>query len=141
MNESIAEITNFTGKPRSDSPVLEQPVPCCNLLPGLRLQEAEATRLANLFKALSHPVRLQIVDLLSRYGGQVCVCDIEQHFSLSQPTISHHLKILRQAGLLDAEQRGVWVYYHTRPDALAELHRLMADLTANPAQRPEGLPA
>lgn len=136
-----AESTHITDKPSASSPTTRQPDACCNLLPGLRLQEGEATRLANLFKALSHPVRLQIVDLLSRYGGQVCVCDIEQHFSLSQPTISHHLKILRQAGLLEAEQRGVWVYYHTRPEILAELYRLMADLAAGPAQRPEEVSA
>ena len=81
----------------------------------------EAARLANLFKALSHPVRLQIVALLSRYGGQVCVCDIEEQFDLKQPTISHHLKVLRQAGLIESAQQGLWVYYYVRPSALQQL--------------------
>ncbi len=81
----------------------------------------EAERLAQMFKALSHPVRLQIVALLSRYGGQVCVCDIEAQFALKQPTISHHLKVLRQAGLIESVQHGLWVYYHVRPTALRQL--------------------
>jgi ArsR family transcriptional regulator len=99
----------------------------------LRLAGEEAERLAAMLKALAHPVRLQIVDLLSRYGGQVCVCDIESQFSLSQPTISHHLKLLRQVGLIDCEQRGLWVYYYTRPAAVAQLRNLMAELGAEPA--------
>ena len=81
----------------------------------------EATKLAQMFKALSHPVRLQIVALLSRYGGQVCVCDIEAQFDLKQPTISHHLKVLRQAGLIESVQHGLWVYYYVRPAALQQL--------------------
>ncbi|WP_119069894.1 ArsR/SmtB family transcription factor [Aggregatilinea lenta] len=84
----------------------------------LHLTTEEADRLAALSKTLGHPVRVQIVDLLSRYGGDVCVCDIERHFDLTQPTISHHLKVLRAAGLIDAEQRGLWVYYQLRPGAL-----------------------
>ncbi len=81
----------------------------------------EATKLAQMFKALSHPVRLQIVALLSRYSGQVCVCDIEAQFDLKQPTISHHLKVLRQAGLIESVQHGLWVYYFVRPTALQQL--------------------
>jgi ArsR family transcriptional regulator len=100
---------------------------CCDALPALRLSMDEAQGLAALFKAISHPVRLQIVDLLSRYGGQVCVCDIEGHFDLSQPTISHHLKILRQAGFVESENRGIWVYYHIRPDAVSRLQTLLGE--------------
>jgi ArsR family transcriptional regulator len=96
----------------------------------LRLSSAEAESLAATLKALGHPVRLQIVDLLSRYSGQVCVCDLEQHFSLAQPTISHHLKVLREAGLVDSEQRGLWVYYRVVPDALIPLRRLWDQLHA-----------
>ena len=59
--------------------------------------------------------------MLSRYGGQACVCDVENLFDLSQPTISHHLKVLRKAGLIDSEQRGLWRYYFVRPAALREL--------------------
>ena len=98
---------------------------CCALEAELRLPDGEAARLADLFKAVGHPVRLQIVDLLSRYGRQACVCDIEHQFDLSQPTISHHLKILRQAGLIDCEKRGVWYYYFVRPQMLGELRQLL----------------
>ena len=98
---------------------------CCNLAPSLLLSPAEADELAGMFKALGHPVRLQIVELLSRFEGQVCVCDFESQFDLSQPTISHHLKILREAGLIQAEQRGLWVYYYLRPAAVTRLGALL----------------
>ncbi|MGL4649324.1 MAG: ArsR/SmtB family transcription factor [Caldilineaceae bacterium] len=101
---------------------------CCALPPSLRLSNGEAELLAGLCKALSHPVRMQMVELLSRYGGQMCVCDIEGQFSLSQPTISHHLKLLREAGLVRAEQRGLWSYYTLRADRLAPLQGLLAQL-------------
>jgi ArsR family transcriptional regulator len=102
---------------------------CCGVLPPtLRLSPEEADELAAMFKALGHPVRLQIVDTLSRYAGQVCVCDIEGQFDLSQPTISHHLKILRQAGLVAAEQRGLWAYYYLRPAATCKLRSLLQSL-------------
>ncbi len=105
------------------------PAACCSLPPSLRLSPAQAEDLAAMFKALGHPVRLQIVDLLSRFGGQVCVCDVEGQFDLSQPTISHHLKILREAGLVAAEQRGLWIYYHLRPAATEQLHALVGALS------------
>ena len=95
---------------------------------ALRLSAEEAADLVEGFKALGHPVRLQIVDLLSRYGGEVCVCEIERHFALTQPTISHHLKVLREAGLVDADQRGLWVYYHLRPGRIGALRALLDDL-------------
>lgn len=101
---------------------------CCELPPTLRLAADEAEELAAMFKALGHPVRLQIVDLLSRYAGQACVCDIEGQFDLSQPTISHHLKILRQTGLVSAEQRGQWAYYYLRPAAVDKLRSLLQSL-------------
>lgn len=94
---------------------------CCGSPVGLRLSVGEAGELAAMFKALGHPVRLQIVDLLSRFAGQVCVCDVESQFDLSQPTISHHLKVLRETGLVAAEQRGLWVYYYLQPPAMAKL--------------------
>ncbi len=98
---------------------------CCDLPASLRFAPEEAERLAGMFKAIGHPVRLQIVDLLSRYGGHVCVCDIEGQFSLTQPTISHHLKILREAGLVGYEQRGLWAYYFVRASALEQLRSLV----------------
>lgn len=102
---------------------------CCIELPALRIETQDAEALSGMFKAIGHPVRLQIVDLLSRYGGQVCVCDIEGHFELSQPTISHHLKILRQAQWIESENRGIWVYYHIRADAVARLQTVLGELT------------
>ena len=81
-----------------------------------------------MFKALGHPVRLQIVELLSRFAGQACVCDVEGQFELSQPTISHHLKILREAGLIDAEHRGLWAFYYLRPAAVDKLRTLLDGL-------------
>ncbi len=89
-----------------------------------------------MLKALAHPVRLQIVGLLQRQAGQVCVCDIEANFDLSQPTISHHLKVLRQAGIVAGEQRGVWIYYHTRPEAMAVLRNLIGALATSEAVDP-----
>jgi DNA-binding transcriptional ArsR family regulator len=100
---------------------------CAPGVTALRLSAGEAARIAELAKALNHPVRVQIVDLLSRYGGEVCVCDIERHFDLSQPTISHHLKVLREAGIIEGEARGVWVYYRLIAGALAPLAGLLAD--------------
>ena len=105
---------------------------CCSLPPSLRLPSAEADQLAAMFKALGHPVRLQIVELLGRYGGQVCVCDVESQFDLSQPTISHHLRILREAGLVAAEQRGQWAFYHVRPAALERLRGVVDSLAGPP---------
>ena len=98
---------------------------CCELPPSLRLDEAAANDWAGALKALGHPVRLQIVDLLSRYAGQICVCDIESQFALSQPTISHHLRILREAGIVGSEQRGMWVFYHINSLRLAALRELL----------------
>jgi ArsR family transcriptional regulator len=113
----------FTSDP--DFPVLDDPQAtldaCCALPPSLRLSSAEAEDLSAMFKALGHPVRLQIVELLSRFAGQACVCDVEGQFELSQPTISHHLKILREAGLIDAEHRGLWAFYYLRPAAVDKL--------------------
>ena len=106
---------------------------CCAPATTLRWDMAEAETLAATLKALAHPVRLQMVELLSRLGGQVCVCDIEAQFALSQPTISHHLKVLRQAKLIDCEPRGVWLYYYTRPEAIAQLRSLIGDLSGTVA--------
>ena len=101
---------------------------CCDLPPSLELSDTEATDLSAMFKAIAHPVRLQMVELISRLGGQICVCDIEGQFDLSQPTISHHLKILRKAGLIDCERRGQWLFYFTRRDGLHTLNQFLTGL-------------
>ncbi|MCP2178560.1 ArsR/SmtB family transcription factor [Williamsia maris] len=81
-----------------------------------------AAGLARMFKALGDPVRLRLLSLVSGHeGGEACVCDISGSFDLSQPTISHHLKVLREAGLLESERRGTWVYHRVAPAAVAQL--------------------
>ena len=80
-----------------------------------------------MFKALGDPVRLRLVSLIgARQGGEVCVCDLTSAFDLTQPTISHHLKVLREAGLIDNERRGTWVYYRLVPAALERMAAVLA---------------
>ena len=100
---------------------------CCSAMQPLRLSHAAAEELATAFKAIANPVRLQMLDILSRQDGQVCVCDIEGYFDLSQPTISHHLRVMRQAGLLDTEQRGTWVYYFVRLEKMEILRGVLGE--------------
>jgi ArsR family transcriptional regulator len=85
------------------------------------VQREQATRMARVAKALGDPVRLQLVDVLRKHAGTVCVCELVPLFDVSQPTISHHLKVLRQAGLVGSERRGLWAYYYVNPDAMNEL--------------------
>ncbi len=95
---------------------------CCSPLVREPLTEDWAGDLARMFKALGDPVRLRLLSLVASHaGGEACVCDISGSFDLSQPTISHHLKVLREAGLLDCERRGTWVYYWVIPSALQQL--------------------
>jgi len=100
---------------------------CCEPLSGPELSEAEAAELAKVFKALSDPVRLRLLNMIASVdGGEVCVCDLTGAFELTAPTISHHLKVLRQAGLIEGERRGTWVYYRVVPDRLTRLSGLFA---------------
>jgi ArsR family transcriptional regulator len=90
------------------------------------LSESEADGIAPLLKALADPVRLRLMSMVASHeGGEACVCDLNDAFELSQPTISHHLKILHEVGLLDREKRGVWVYYRARTEALQNLAALI----------------
>ena len=99
---------------------------CCPALGASALAEPQAAELAAMFKALSDPVRLRLLSLVASHpGGQACVCEISPTFDLSQPTISHHLKTLRSAGLLDCERRGTWVYYWVVPAALQRLSAVL----------------
>jgi len=95
--------------------------PCCEPIVYPDLERAEAERMATIAKALGDPVRLQLVDVLRKHAGRVCVCELVPLFDLSQPTISHHLKVLRDAGLVGSERRGLWAYYYVIPNALEEL--------------------
>jgi len=101
---------------------------CCPPLSREPLSRAQAGQVAPLLKALADPVRLRLMSLIASHpGGEACVCDLTGAFDLSQPTISHHLKVLHEAGLLDRDKRGVWVYYRARTGALASLGALIGD--------------
>ncbi len=104
-----------------------QPVACCGALsePALSADQAEAT--AVLFKALADPARVRIVNLIATAAGPVCACEFNGPLDLTQPTVSHHLKKLVDAGLLDREQRGKWAYFSLRRDAVDTL-AAVADL-------------
>ncbi|MEU6507843.1 metalloregulator ArsR/SmtB family transcription factor [Streptomyces sp. NPDC046942] len=109
--------------------VIGQDAACCAGLSAAPLDADQAAELAKVFKALGDPVRLRLMSMIASRGegGEVCVCELTPAFELSQPTISHHLKLLRQAGLIDCERRGTWVYYWVLPGVL---DRLAAFLTA-----------
>ncbi|WP_338595715.1 metalloregulator ArsR/SmtB family transcription factor [Saccharopolyspora sp. SCSIO 74807] len=104
------------------SPVLREP-----------LDAEQAGALARVFKAIGEPVRLRLLSLIASHaGGEACVCDLTGAFELSGPTISHHLKILRESGVIDGERRGTWVYYRVRPETL----RLVSDALAPAGEVP-----
>ena len=94
---------------------------CCTPFVRPEIDPARAARVADVAKALGDPIRLQLVDVLRRHAGEVCVCELVPLFDVSQPTLSHHLGKLRSAGIVDSERRGLWAYYYVRPDALKEL--------------------
>ena len=103
-----------------------QTVACCSPLTRDPLSADAAERIAPLLKALADPVRLRLLSLVASHAnGEACVCDLTDAFALSQPTISHHLKVLHEVGLLDRAKRGVWVFYAVRRDALADVAALI----------------
>lgn len=107
-------------------PIAADPSTCCPPLVDEALTDAAAASLARGFKALGDPVRLRLLSLIaSRVGGEVCVCELTDAFTLTGPTISHHLRVLREAGLIDCERRGTWVYYWIVPARLAALSQLL----------------
>lgn len=104
-------------------------VPCCPPLTAGELSMAAAERMATMFKALADPVRLRLFSRIASHpGGEACVCDISD-VGVSQPTVSHHLKKLRDAGLLTSERRGTWVYYKVEPSVVAAMSAML-DLPA-----------
>jgi len=94
---------------------------CCDPVVYPDVEREQALRLAEVAKALGDPIRLQLVDVLRKHAGKVCVCELVPLFDISQPTLSHHLKKLRDAGIVDSERRGLWAYYYVLPEALDEL--------------------
>jgi ArsR family transcriptional regulator len=100
---------------------------CCAPLNGPLLNDDEAAALARTFKALADPARLRLLNMIAAAAnGEMCVCDLTGAFEQSPATISHHLKVLRQAGLITGERRGTWVYYRVIPEALVRLSGLFA---------------
>jgi ArsR family transcriptional regulator len=111
---------------------------CVPAVPPPVLDEAAAVGLAAGFKAVGDPTRLRLLTLIAAHeSGEACVCDLTGAFALSGPTISHHLKVLREAGLIAGDRRGTWIYYRVLPDALAALSRVL-DL---PSLTTNGVPA
>src|SRR6266496_3010679 len=127
MNQGNSNRPASTGPTNPANPVnaLHRQVPGTGTTVGMvpkfvpTLNEDDAVVQARLLKALADPTRLRILSLLSRHEGEVCVFEIVESFTLEQPTISHHLRILRDAGLVDCRKKGLWAYYYVRRDALA----------------------
>jgi ArsR family transcriptional regulator, arsenate/arsenite/antimonite-responsive transcriptional repressor len=94
-------------------------VQCCTPVTGTALSQAQAAALARVFKALADPVRLRLLSMIAgAESGEACVCQLTVGFDVSGPTISHHLKVLREAGLIEGDRRGTWIYYRVLPQAL-----------------------
>jgi ArsR family transcriptional regulator len=129
MSEIAPDIDICQYSPVSKSQLTLTPVEtaaCCSPLMREPLSAGQADRLAPLLKALADPVRLRLVSIVAASeGGEACVCDLNDAFDLSQPTISHHLKVLHDAGLLDRSKRGVWVYYAVRREVLSDIATLI----------------
>ena len=100
--------------------------PCCEPVAFPEVDAAAAARLAEVAKALSDPIRVQLLDVLARHAGEVCVCELVPLFDVTQQTLSHHLKKLREAELVGVERRGLWAYYYVRPEALEVLKRWLS---------------
>jgi ArsR family transcriptional regulator, arsenate/arsenite/antimonite-responsive transcriptional repressor len=119
MSKSLLELT----------PV--EAMACCSPLTSEPMTADAAERVAKLLKALADPARLRLMSLVASHAdGEACVCDLQEAFDLSQPTISHHLKVLHEVGLLDRTKRGVWVYYRVRTESLADLGTLLGGVAA-----------
>jgi ArsR family transcriptional regulator, arsenate/arsenite/antimonite-responsive transcriptional repressor len=114
---------------------LSEAVGCCSPLAREPLTAEQAVELSRLFKAMGDPARLRLLSLIASHeSGEACVCDLTGAFELSGPTISHHLKVLREAGLISGERRGTWVYYRVHPETLRQLSAvLVPDGTASTA--------
>jgi ArsR family transcriptional regulator len=118
-------------------PVVQPAAECCPPLVAAPLTAEAADELAPMFKALGDAVRLRLLSLIASAGSEACVCDLNDAFDLTQPTISHHLKVLREAGLVTSERRGTWVYYRLHPEALSRLAAVLDTAAVAVLARPE----
>ncbi len=115
-------------------PAVRDALACCAPLAREPISADQAQQVASLLKAIAEPARLRLLSIvLSHEGAEACVCDLTPYFDLSQPTISHHLKVLHDSGLLEREKRGTWVFYKARPEAMAALGSLFT-ISGTPAQ-------
>ena len=94
---------------------------CCDPVVYPDIEREQAERMGAVAKALGDPIRMQLVDVLRKHPGTACVCELVPLFDLSQPTVSHHLKVLRDAGIVGSERRGLWAFYYVNHDALEEV--------------------
>jgi ArsR family transcriptional regulator, arsenate/arsenite/antimonite-responsive transcriptional repressor len=115
---------------RRTLPVLDDALACCAPLGVEAMSAEQADLVADLLKALSDPIRLRLMSLIAA-ADEACVCDLTTLFAVSQPTISHHLKVLREAGLVESERRGTWVWYRARREALDAVGGLFTDTLAH----------
>jgi ArsR family transcriptional regulator, arsenate/arsenite/antimonite-responsive transcriptional repressor len=123
--EDLAKITTV------EQTTQPQVVTCCAPIAPVRLDDEAVQQFTDDLMILAHPIRVQILDLLSRSAGDVCVCDLEAALPVKQPTVSHHLRLLREAGLIDCERRGLWAYYFVQREAVAALRqRIVAQFDA-----------
>jgi ArsR family transcriptional regulator len=113
-----------------ESPV-DSPAACCPPLAVRALSPEHAAAIAPMFKALGDPIRLRLMSMIAS-TAEACVCDLTNAFEVSGPTISHHLRVLREAGLVDCQRRGTWVYYWVRPEAVRQLGALLEIATPTP---------
>jgi ArsR family transcriptional regulator len=112
--------------PIQELPVISAQPVCCSPLVREPLDATQASDLPRIFKALADPARLRLLSLIGAHaGGEACVCELTEAFELTQPTISHHLRVLREAGLIESQRRGICVYYWVRPETLERLGELL----------------
>jgi ArsR family transcriptional regulator len=115
---------NLELTPKQKSPPGE---PCCEPVVYPNIEREQAERIGTVAKALGDPIRMQLVDVLRKHAGKVCVCELVPLFDLSQPTVSHHLKVLRETGIVGSERRGLWAYYYVNPESLEELNAWLSN--------------
>ena len=111
-------MTTLTLAPKQKRPKGET---CCEPVVYPDIEREQAEGMGRVAKALGDPIRMQLVDVLRKHAGKVCVCELVPLFDLSQPTVSHHLKVLREAGIVGSERKGLWAYYYVLPGALDDL--------------------